>query len=107
MTWSYDTEYRFEDGTTLTEIQKDLYPLDHEVTMLTDLTLGKSRTDQMDGITLRKGEVVTLKECDNKKWVSVMNSAGEIGWFAVDEANTVIGTGKPATEVFDGLFIAG
>jgi len=107
MTWSYEAAYRFENGTMLTEIEKDLYPLNHEVTMLTDLTLKKSRNDSSDGITLKKGEVVTLKECDNKEWVSVTNSAGEIGWFAVDETNTVIGTGKPATEIFEGLFSAG
>lgn len=107
MTWTYEAEYRFENGTTLTEIVKDLYSLDHEVTMLTDLTLRKSRTDSSDGITLKQGDVVTLKECDNKEWVSVMNSAGEIGWFAVDATNTVIGTEKPATEIFEGLFSAG
>ncbi|MGB4587614.1 MAG: SH3 domain-containing protein [Clostridiaceae bacterium] len=107
MTWNYDAEYQFENGTTLSEIEKDLYPLNHEVTMLTDLTLKKSRTDTNDGITLKKGELVTLKECDNKEWVAVTNSAGEIGWFAVDENNIVIGTGKPATEIFEGLFSAG
>jgi len=107
MTWNYDAEYRFENGTTLTEVEKDLYALNHEVTMLTDLTLKKSRSDSSNGITLKKGEVVTLKECDNKKWVSVMNSAGEIGWFEVDEKNTVIGIEKPATDIFEGLFSAG
>ena len=107
MTWSYEEKYRFENGTMLTEIEKELYPLNYEVTMLSDLTLKKSRTDTSDGITLKKGEVVRLKECDNKKWVSVTNPDGEIGWFAVDEKNTVIGTGKPATEIFEGLFSAG
>ena len=107
MTWSYEAKYRFENGTLLTEIEKELYPLNHEVTMLSDLTLKKSRTDTSDGLTLKKGEVVTLKECDNKTWVSVANAAGEIGWFSVDEKNTVVGTGKPATDVFEGLFSAG
>ncbi|MBR0576801.1 hypothetical protein KCG48_10700 [Proteiniclasticum sp. BAD-10] len=107
MTWNYEAEYQLEDGQSLTEIKKDLYPMNHQVTMLTDLTLKKSRTDSTDGITLKKGDVVTLKECDNAKWVSVMNTAGEIGWFALDEKDTIIGTGKTASEVFDGLFIAG
>lgn len=107
MTWSYEAKYRFENGTMLTEIEKELYPLNAKVTMLNDLTLKKSRTDTSNGMTLKKGEEVTLIECDNKKWVSVMNSDGEIGWFSVDEKNTVIEAGKPATEVFEGLFSAG
>lgn len=107
MTWNYEAVYQLEEGQSLTEIKKDLYPMNHQVTMLTDLTLKKSRTDSTDGITLKKGDVVTLKECDNVKWISVMNAAGEIGWFALDEKDTIIGTGKTASEVFDGLFIAG
>lgn len=107
MTWNYEAEYQLEDGQSLTEIKKDLYPMNHQVTMLTDLTLKKSRNDSSDGIILKKGDVVTLKECDNVKWVSVMNASGEIGWFALDEKDTIIGTGKTASEVFDGLVIAG
>lgn len=107
MTWTFEDEYQIESDTRLIRVEKDLYPMNAEVRMLQDLTLKKSREDPSDGITLHQGDTVTLKDCDNKEWISVMNSAGEIGWFAVDNFNTVVGTGKSATEIFDGLFSAG
>jgi len=107
MTWTFEDEYKLENDTRLIRVEKDLYPMNAEVRMIQDLTLKKSREDLSDGITLRQGDTVTLTDCDNKEWVSVMNSAGEIGWFAVDQFNSVVGTGKSGTEIFDGLFSAG
>lgn len=106
MPWFFDDEYRVESG-TLVRIEKDLYPLEHNVTVLKDLTLRKSRTDSSDGIILKAGEPAVITGSDNKEWFSVKNSSGETGWFAVDDYHMIRGTGLPAEDFFDGLINAG
>lgn len=107
MPWLFDDAYRFGEDGKLERIEMDVYPLGMEVTMRSDLVLRKSREDLSDGLILRKGEVVTLQDSDNKEWVSVVNSKGEVGWFAVDDYSTVRGTGKTADQFFEGLVNAG
>ena len=107
MPWLFDDAYRFGEDGKLERIEMDVYPLGMEVTMKDDLVLRKSREDLSDGITLKKGEVVTLQDSDNKEWVSVVNSKGETGWFAIDDYMTIRGTGKTADAYFEGLVNAG
>jgi hypothetical protein len=107
MPWLFDDAYRFGEDGKLERIAMDVYPLGMEMTMKDDLVLKKSREDLSDGITLKKGEVVTLQDSDNKEWVSVVNSKGETGWFAVDDYMTIRGTGRTADQFFEGLSNAG
>lgn len=106
MPWYFDDEYSVESGKLL-RVEKDLYPLDHNVTVLKDLTLRRSRTDSSDGITLKAGESAVITGSDNKEWFSVKSSSGETGWFAVDDYHMIRGTGLPAEDYFDGLINAG
>lgn len=106
MPWFFDDEYSLVSG-KLTRVQKDLYPLEQNVTVLKDLTLRKSRTDSSDGITLKAGEAAVITGSDNKEWFSVKSSSGETGWFAVDDYHLIRGTGLPAEDYFDGLINAG
>lgn len=105
-TWFYDDEYMLEKDLTLKNIPKDLYLMDTEVTMLTKFTLRKSRTDDSAGITLNPGDKVVLKETDNNRWCSVVNSQGEVGWFEIQGFNRIKDLNLPAEEVFDGLCFA-
>lgn len=107
MPWLFDDAYRFGEDGKLKRIEMDVYPLGMEVTMKNDLVLRKSREDLSDGITLKKGEVVTLQDSDNQEWVSVVNAEGETGWFALDGYSTIRGTGKTADQFFEGLVNAG
>ncbi|MBP1917968.1 SH3 domain-containing protein [Youngiibacter multivorans] len=106
MPWFYDDEYSVESG-KLVRIQKDIYPLEHSVTVIKDLTLRNSRTDNSDGITLKAGESCVITGSDNKEWFSIKNSSGETGWFAVDDYHMIRGTGLPAEDYFSGLINAG
>ncbi len=105
-TWSYDDEYTINNN-KLQQVPKDLYFMNYEVTVIKDLTLKKSRTDANPGITLKVGEVVIIKETDNKSWCSVVNSKGETGWFEVYDFSKIKGTELHAAAFFDGLDYAG
>jgi hypothetical protein len=102
-TWHYDDEYIIESN-TLRQVPKDLYFMNHKVTVIKEITLKKSRTGDSPGITLKVGETVTIMETDNKSWCSVMNSKGETGWFEVYDYGKIKGTESFADEFFDGLF---
>lgn len=102
-TWFYNDEYILNDNLTLEQIPKDLYLMDTKVTVLRDITLKKSRTDNSDGITLKAGEVVTIKESDNKSWCSVVNKKGEVGWFEITKFSVIKDLGINASLVFEGL----
>jgi hypothetical protein len=106
MPWFFDDDYAVEDG-KLIRVQKDIYPLEHSVTVIKDLTLRKSRADNSDGITLKAGESCVITGSDNKEWFSIKNSSGETGWFAVDDYHMIRGTGLPAEDYFSGLINAG
>lgn len=106
MPWFFDDEYSVESG-KLVRVVRDLYPLEHNVTVLKDLTLRKSRTDSSDGVTLKAGESAVITGSDNREWFSVKSSSGETGWFAVDDYHMIRGTGLPAEDYFDGLINAG
>ena len=105
-TWFYDDEYIITNS-TLKQVPKDLYLMNYEVTVIKEITLKKSRTDASPGITLKVGEKVTIMETDNKRWCSVVNSKGEIGWFEIYDYDTIKGTELSAGEFFDGLDYAG
>ncbi len=105
-TWSYDDEYIINNN-TLKQVPRDLYLMNCEVTVIKQITLKKSRTDANPGITLKVGEVVIIKETDNKSWCSVVNSKGETGWFEVYDYDMIKGTDLSAAEFFDGLDYAG
>lgn len=105
-TWYYNDEFIVEDN-ALERVSKDLYLMNQKVTVIEEITLKKSRTDASLGITLKVGEIVTIKETDNKKWCSVVNSKGETGWFEVYDFSMIKGTKKGAAGFFDGLDYAG
>lgn len=104
-TWFYDDEYVVKNN-ALRQVQKALYLMNQKVTVLKELSLKKSRTDGSPGITLKVGEIVTIKETDNKSWCSVANSKGETGWFEVYDYGKIKGTQADASEFFDGLVYA-
>lgn len=105
-TWYYDDEYIVKNN-ALQRVSKDLYLMNQKVTVIEEITLKKSRTDASPSITLKVGEIVTIKETDNKKWCSVVNSKGETGWFEVYDYDMIKGTELSAAEIFDGLDYAG
>lgn len=100
-------EYSLNQAGLLARIEKDLYPINQQHTVGVTFTLRKSRTDPGDGITIKKGEKVTLKDCDNKQWVSVVNARGEIGWFEVVNYQTVKGTDFDVKTLFPDLIVGG
>ena len=103
----FPDEYRLNSAGILARIVKDLYPINQQHTVGVTLTLRKSRTDSSDGITITKGEKVTLKACDNKQWVSVANAKGEIGWFAMEGYDKVKGTNIGVQTLFPDLVVGG
>ncbi len=107
-TWFYEDTYELRENDEFVHIVKQLYPMITEVTMLKDLKTVKKRDNSKVAFTLKTGEKATIMETDNKHWVSVKNSKGDIGWFYVDDFFMIYGQDADlnATDYFDGLSMA-
>lgn len=105
-TWFHEEEYLLKDDLSFEKVGRDLYEMNTDVVLTSDLTLFKERGKTDMGITLRKGDEVLLKDNDDKTWCSVVTKSGETGWIAVDEDYKVRGTSYYTYDLFEGLTIA-
>lgn len=107
-TWYYDDVYELRVGDEFVHIEKDLYPMETKVTLLRELKTVQRREHHKEAFTLALGEKATIMETDNKSWVSIKNSQGEIGWFFLNDFHTIYDQEEElyATDYFDGLSMA-
>lgn len=105
-TWWFADSYKLSKDHMLEHIDKDLYTMNESVTMKKNLYLQKSRTDSETIVILVPSEKVKILASDNKEWCLVENAKGIKGWFAVDRFRIIRGTGKRASEIFEGLCYA-
>jgi hypothetical protein len=105
-TWSYPARYRLAAGHKLVPVEEQFYPMNCHATVLTQLALQASPTDSRIAYILRRGQRVNILGSDDRKWCLVETEDGVRGWFAVEDYSLVVGTGKQAHEVFDGLWYA-
>ena len=107
-TWFYDDIYELRDNDEFVHIEKLLYPMITDVTMLKDLKTVKKRENSKEAFTLKAGEKATILETDNKHWVSIKNAKDETGWFYVDDFYMIYNQDEElnALDYFDGLMMA-
>lgn len=104
--WFYEDTFELKNG-KIVKVPKELYKMNTVVTVLKPVTLKESRNNSKNGISLKPGEKVTIKETDNKNWCSIVNSKGQVGWIEIEEFYIIKSLGLPAPEVFDGLHYFG
>ncbi len=105
-TWFHPARYRLTDERSLEFVKQDLYEMNWPVTLKEELPLRAARDDDAIVKVLLPGDKVTILASDNKRWCLVETADGTRGWFAVEEYHRIVGTGKWAYEVFDGLSFA-
>lgn len=107
-TWFYEDTYRLSESDELIRIEKDLYPMVTEVTLLKVLRTQADRDDKSPGHIFQVGEKATILETDNKEWVSIRNENGDISWFQIKGFGEILGQDGMyfATDYFDGLSMA-
>ncbi len=106
-TWFYADDFIISKNHELVHAPKNLYVRDTAVTLLTSLPLNTSPTNSQIITTLKKDEAVKITGCDDIMWCVVEKANGVKGWFAVEDFDSIIGTGLHAQEVFSGLSNAG
>lgn len=105
-TWFYKARYEVENG-TLSELKENGYVnMDYQVTVLSDLPLQASPTDETPAYTLKTSDVAKLTWTDDKKWICVENEDKLEGWFEVESFSYIKILDKYAGEVFSNLSYA-
>lgn len=107
-TFFYEDEYVLISPTELRHVEKDLYPMETEVTLLKPLKTLLSRTDQTPAYEFQPGERATLLNTDNHSWVSIQNKEGRVSWFRIRDFGMILGQEEEgfSTDFFDGLNMA-
>ncbi len=105
-TWFYPASYRLIGGHRFVFIEKELYTMNCWVTLRSDLTLQVSPADSTIAVALHAGDKGTIVASDDRKWCLFETELGVRGWFAVEGYSKIVGTGKDASDVFDGLHYA-
>jgi len=102
-TWFYPARYRLNKSHQLELVEEEFYPMGHDVTVLSELPLSVSPTNSSIAVVLHPGQKVTIVGGDDRRWCLVETEAGAQGWFEVEKYSFIVGVGKRASEVFDGL----
>ncbi len=106
-TWWYPCRFSLNRWKhVLEEESQERMPMDTRVTLKCDLRLVADAWSTEPAAVLHKGDRATLRSTDNKNWCYIESERGVRGWFAVYTYGIIAQNGLPATEVFDGLFIA-
>jgi len=82
------------------------------VTALRDIATYSEKDGNEDGIVLQAGSRIIVIGTDNKEWVKLQDAdSGEFGWVKIIEGTytqmEIQGKEVEATEVFEGLILAG
>jgi hypothetical protein len=101
--WSFPASYRLDSNHHLRFIEQELYSMNTRVTMKDTLNLQRSPDDTETILTLYPGQKATIIGSDNKKWCLIETNDGLKGWFGVEKYSQIVGTGKEAIEIFEGL----
>ncbi|GEM_PF-6864156 len=102
-TWFYADDFIISKKHELVHVPKNLYARDTAVTLLVTLPLQKSPINSQIVTTLQKDEAVKITGCDDVMWCIVKKANGVNGWFAVENFDSIVGTGLQAQDVFSGL----
>ena len=110
-TWAVAMRYQWENG-RLQEIPQEFYEMGNTVTVLRDIATYSEKEGYEDGIILQAGSQIIVVGTDNKEWVKLQDEgSGEIGWVKITEGTytqmEIQGKEVEATEVFEGLILAG
>lgn len=103
-TWFYDATYIMQSGLLVEYRESGYVHMSSSVTAKVPLPLQVSPTDTTLAYTLSSGDEIVITLTDNDRWFCVQNGSGQTGWFEVEGFYTI--NGQPATDVFDGLFMA-
>lgn len=107
-TWFYEDSYILTKEDQLVQEEKELYPLDTEVTLLKKLKTVPSRESSDEWYVFQPGETAVLMETDNREWVSIRNNKNEVFWFQIRNHAEIIGQDEEgyAYDYFEGLNMA-
>lgn len=108
-TWFYRQTFVLGAQHTLQPIRADFYERYQPggvVTVRIPFSLVTSPTNPTVSASLKVNDIVTITGCDDVRWCKVEVSSGAIGWFELEEFETVVATGNSASEVFEGLSAA-
>lgn len=103
-TWFYDAIYIVQNGLLIEYRENGYVLMNSNVTAKVSLPLQVSPTDPTLAYTLSPGEEVVITLTDDARWFCVQNSSGQTGWFEVEDFHTI--NSLPATDIFEGLFMA-
>lgn len=103
--WSYPDKYRLTEEHILVNVPQELYKMDYEVAMASDLPLQKSRTDTRIVITLKAGDKAKILLTDKLVWCLAQDKNGIKGWFAVGSSITE-GSNNKNRQTFSNLNFA-
>lgn len=102
--------------TGIVEMPRDLYPMGTKVTLLRDLPLCVSRTNDSPALTLRAGDTAFIAATDDIEWLYIVPDSHEYltsetgaGWLRTDLGGysaSVNGQSVTTYELFEGLFYA-
>lgn len=106
-TWYKDETYEMKELGKIILKSKELYVMNTSVKALLDIPLHIERnTTSSISHVLKKGETGKITFTDDRVWCFFEGDNGKRGWFKANDWNNIAGTGKRASEVFEGLFFA-
>lgn len=102
--WYAQGYWRLSDGGKLSyEPQSIYYPVrTYEAELLCELPVYTAQDREGEKFTVKPGKV-TFTATDNKNWVQLETQDNVLGWFYVENYDTIADVGKKAEEVFNFL----